>query len=218
MRKVLPSLRAIAVVTTVLSILAVVSTPAAAQNKDKDKDKPKHHDRSNPKPPKDKDDKPPKGDKGDQGDDGDDKGGRNDNVASRNGATIVDLSAAGQQATTALRTGAVTSLNGGKISFSSQQTVLAALTAGEKAQQVQLVAALTSNGNEHAKNEAQRLVARLHGLSLDGARLPDAVKDFNKLIDASSTEFLSNPPAELLAIQSTLARMSQPLYATSGKR
>ncbi|MBS1834794.1 MAG: hypothetical protein JST65_18895 [Acidobacteria bacterium] len=204
MRKVLPSFRAIAVLTTVLSILAVVSTPAAAQSrdKDKDKDKPKHHDRSNPKPPKD--------DK--------DKNDRSDNVSSLNGAAIVNLTAASQQVTTALRSGSVTSMSGGNIPVASQQTVLAALTAGEQAQQEQLVAALTSNGNEHAKKEAKRLVARLHGLSRDGARLPDAIKVFNELIDASSTEFLSNPPAELLAIQSTLARMVQPLYATSGER
>lgn len=206
MRKVLPSFRAIAVVTTVLSILAIVAAPAAAQNggvgNDKGKGNEKHHDRSNPKPPKD--------DK--------DKKDRSDNVSSLNGAAIVNLTAASQQVTTALRSGSITSMTGGNIPVASQQTVLAALTAGEHAQQEQLVAALTSNGNSQATKEAQRLVARLHQVSRDVARLPDAVKVFNELIDASSAEFLSNPPAELFAIQSTLSRMAQPLYATSGGR
>ena len=119
------------------------------------------------------------------------------------------VASVGQRMVLALRTGTLATPAGRPISPESQQTVLGALSPDGNADVLTLLFALTSNGNEHAKKPAKKLIEALPGASETPDRLSAAVKAFNSLVDASSTEFLANPPAEFLAIQAVLAPMAQ---------
>lgn len=63
----------------------------------------------------------------------------------------------------------------------------------------------------------RNLVSSLQGLTaggqVDAGRLTVVVRAYNALINASSTEYLSNPPEELRAIQSILSILLNAAYA-----
>ena len=160
----------------------------------------KHHDRSNPKPPK-----PPK-----------DKTSANLSLATAPGATAGTL--AGQQIVTGLRTGTLLAPNGRPIPPEARRVVLDALTPDGRPDVATLLFALTSNGNDHATKQAKKLIGTLRDASGSPDGLSDAVKAFNSLVDASSAQFLTNPPEEFLAIQAVLAPMAhEAVLASAGQ-
>jgi hypothetical protein len=177
-----------------------------------------HHDRSNPKPPK-HDDHDKDHDKGKGNDshakapDPKDKAKAHFEVASAPGASSIATPA--QATFGALRSGTLTSRSGSPIPAEPQKAVLSAFSSDGES--LPLYAALTSNGNEHAGKQAKRLVESLHGVSDNPDRLPGAVKAYNALVDASSAQFLSAPPAEFLAVQAALTPMArEATVASSG--
>ena len=52
------------------------------------------------------------------------------------------------------------------------------------------------------------LMESLSGLGLDQRRIPNAVKNFNDFVQKASPEFLTNPPAEFVAIHAVLAQIT----------
>ena len=120
---------------------------------------------------------------------------------------------------------AITSPAGNPIPAGTQQTLLSVLT-GPKSVQVnagseQITNALSSVQGGPTVNQAQQLVNSLQGLlktnsasgrqvsnvKVNPTRLLAAVKAYNNLINASSAQFLNNPPPELLAIRAVLSQL-----------
>lgn len=71
-----------------------------------------------------------------------------------------------------------------------------------------LVAALTSRGNEGARDECVRLVRSVRALTVVDGQLPAAVEAFNALVDASSDAFLADPAPEFLAVHAFLGTLT----------
>ena len=209
--------RIVQVILGSLCALTLVISPAVAQHKGggnghtdhgngNGNGHEKHHDRSNPKPPKDDKGDKDKDDKG-KGDKGKDDKGKDDkgksakfSIGSVPGATTgsaVALPAAGTRMITALRARTLTTASGRTLPAESQQTVLAALSPDGTGEVLPLMFALTSNGNEHAKKQAGKLVKALPGAYDSPESLTAAVKAFNSLVDASSAQFLMAPPARV---------------------
>ena len=170
-----------------LVALFVALSPALAQDKP-EKDKPKKHDRSNPKPPKDEDP---------------------DRIALSlsNSASGTAVQSAGQQVVVTLRSGTLAGRTGRPISAEAQRLVLGALAADQTTDDGSLVAALTPDGNGQARKQATKLSRSLSGLPDHPDRLRPAVQAFNAFVDASSAEFLADPPSEFLAVQAALNPM-----------
>ena len=175
--------------------LFVALSPALAQDKG-EKDKPKKHDRSNPKPPKDDDP---------------------DRIA-LSVASGTAVQSAGQQVVVTLRNGTLTGQTGRPISAESQHLVLGALSADQNADDVSLVAALTPDGNGQARKQATKLSQSLSGLPDHPDRLRPAVQAFNAFVDASSAEFLADPPSEFLAVQAALNPMVEAATLASAQQ
>jgi hypothetical protein len=110
----------------------------------------------------------------------------------------------------------LTSPTGTPIPASSQQSILSILTgdaqAGNNVNSV--TAALFTTPGAPPLNVIQDLLASLDGLTKDKkvvpAKLLAAVRAYNAMILASNEEFLRNPPAELRAIQASLAKLVEP--------
>lgn len=110
----------------------------------------------------------------------------------------------------------LTSPTGTPIPASSQQAILSILTGDAQAgNNVNAVtAALYTAPGAPPLNVIQDLLASLEGLTKDKkvapAKLLAAVRAYNATILASNEEFLRNPPAELRAIQASLAKLVEP--------
>jgi len=110
----------------------------------------------------------------------------------------------------------LTSPTGIPIPAAIQQLLLSILTgdaqAGNNINAV--IAALYSAPGAPPLNVIQDLLASLERLTRDEkvvpAKLLAAVQAYNAMILASNEEFLRNPPAELRAIQASLAKLVQP--------
>ena len=76
-----------------------------------------------------------------------------------------------------------------------------------------LVAALTSRGNEGARDECVRLVRSVRALAVVDGQLPAAVEAFNALVDASSDAFLADPAPEFLAVHAFLGTLTREALA-----
>ena len=110
----------------------------------------------------------------------------------------------------------LTSPTGTPIPAAVQQSLLSILTADAQAgNNINAVtAALYSAPGAPPLNVIQDLLASLEKLTRDDkvvpAKLLAAVLAYNAMILASNEEFLRNPPAELRAIQASLAKLVQP--------
>ena len=99
------------------------------------------------------------------------------------------------------------------ISAAVQQVLQSVLTqtGSVGANSKQIVNALTNTPGSTSTTLAQKLVSNLKGLTAGGkvspTQLVAAVKSYNAVIDTTSNGVLSNPPQELLAIQSVLATL-----------
>ena len=124
---------------------------------------------------------------------------------------------------------AITSPAGNPIPAETQQTLLIVLTASGSVEANagigQITNALSSVPGGPTVTEVQQLLNSLQGLLKTGpatatkslkqvsnvkvnpTRLLAAVKAYNNLINASSAQFLNNPPPELLAIRSVLSQL-----------
>lgn len=87
----------------------------------------------------------------------------------------------------------------------AQQAVLAQIGGNGEDISASLVAALSSPANQRARDQAARLVSDLSGLLGRPDQLRSVVDSFNALVDASSEQFLRQPPPEFLAVESVLA-------------
>jgi hypothetical protein len=110
----------------------------------------------------------------------------------------------------------LTSPTGTPIPAAVQQSILSILTGDAQAgNNINAVtAALYSAPGAPPLNVIQDLLASLEKLTRDDkvvpAKLLAAVLAYNAMILASNEEFLRNPPAELRAIQASLAKLVQP--------
>jgi hypothetical protein len=193
----LSSHRILSVVLGSFVALFVALTPALGQNKD-EKDKPKKHDRSNPKPPKPDD--------------------LRIALPGSNAASGAATQSAGQQVVVTLRSGTLAGPTGRPISAPSQQLVLGALSGNQTTDRESLVAALTSNYNGQARKQATKLTESLPGLPDHPERLRPAVQAFNAFVNASSAEFLADPPPEFLAVQAALNPMVEAATLASAQQ
>lgn len=97
----------------------------------------------------------------------------------------------------------------------TQQAVLSLLTATSSTQAAAsintITTALTSSPGSPPVAVVQELTSRLAGLLAAGKVSPEelkaAIRAYNAMILASNTEFLNNPPAELIAIRVSLSRL-----------
>ena len=152
---------------------------------------PLHHDRSNPKPLA---------------------------LSVSNGASGTAVQSAGQQVVVTLRSGTLAGRTGRPISAEAQRLVLGALSADQTADDGSLVAALTPDGNGQARKQATKLSQSLSGLPDHPDRLRPAVQAFNAFVDASSAEFLADPPSEFLAVQAALNPMVEAATLASAQQ
>ncbi|MCT7987960.1 hypothetical protein [Laspinema olomoucense] len=110
-----------------------------------------------------------------------------------------------------LSTGNITGLAGASVSFEAQQLVAAVLTTGEVNSVNALSTALSSTPGAPSVEATRRLASKLARLLADGQvnaqDLLDSIRSYNEMIRQSNSEFLRNPPAELLAIQVALSRL-----------
>jgi hypothetical protein len=67
-----------------------------------------------------------------------------------------------------------------------------------------LVQSLSAGDNSRARRSAEALVRSLNRLDGHGGGLSESVARFNAFVDASSAEFLGNPPAEFVAMARAL--------------
>ncbi len=118
---------------------------------------------------------------------------------------------------TTLYAGTLISPGGIAISLPVQHALLDLLIGAED-MQAPLAVRLAPEENLAARKEALVLVHRLHGLVNAPSGLRDAVIAFNALVDASSAEFLSAPPAEFLAIHAALEMLVRTVSATNSRR
>ena len=99
------------------------------------------------------------------------------------------------------------------ISAAVQQVLQSVLTktGSVGANSKQIVNALTNTPGATTTTLAQKLVSNLKGLTAGGkvspTQLVAAIKSYNDVIDTTSNGVLSDPPQELLAIQSVLATL-----------
>ena len=110
----------------------------------------------------------------------------------------------------------LTSPTGTPIPAAVQQSLLSILTTDAQAGNNinVLTAALTTAPGAPPLNVIQDLLDSLEGLTKEErvvpVKLQAAVRAYNAMILASNEEFLRNPPAELRAIQASLAKLVQP--------
>ncbi|MCT7956555.1 hypothetical protein [Laspinema palackyanum] len=110
-----------------------------------------------------------------------------------------------------LSAGNINGLTGASVSFEAQQLVAAVLTTGEVNSVNALSTALSSTPGAPSVEATRRLASKLARLLADGQvnaqDLLDSIRSYNEMIRQSNSEFLRNPPAELLAIQVALSRL-----------
>ncbi|BCU10811.1 hypothetical protein [Microcystis aeruginosa] len=109
----------------------------------------------------------------------------------------------------------LTSPTGTPIPAAVQELLLSILTGDAQAgNNINAVTAALYSASGAPLDLIQDLLNRLEGLTLGNAVNPvnllAAVQAYNAMILASNEEFLRNPPAELRAIQASLAKLVQP--------
>ncbi|MDB9421462.1 hypothetical protein PN467_13280 [Microcystis aeruginosa CS-563/04] len=128
----------------------------------------------------------------------------------------ISVNQAAASVNTQLADNNLTSPTGSPIPPAIQQSILSILTGDAQAgNNINAVtAALYTAPGAPPLNVIQDLLASLEGLTNDEkvvpAKLLAAVLAYNAMILASNEEFLRNPPAELRAIQASLAKLVQP--------
>jgi hypothetical protein len=128
----------------------------------------------------------------------------------------ISVNQAAASVNTLLADNNLTSPTGTPIPAAVQQSLLSILTTDAQAgNNINAVtAALYSAPGAPPLNVIQDLLASLEKLTRDDkvvpAKLLAAVLAYNAMILASNEEFLRNPPAELRAIQASLAKLVQP--------
>ncbi|QGZ91380.1 hypothetical protein [Microcystis aeruginosa] len=128
----------------------------------------------------------------------------------------ISVNQAAASVNTQLADNNLTSPTGTPIPPAIQQSILSILTGDAQAgNNINAVtAALYTAPGAPPLNVIQDLLASLEGLTNDEkvvpAKLLAAVLAYNAMILASNEEFLRNPPAELRAIQASLAKLVQP--------
>ena len=119
---------------------------------------------------------------------------------------------------------------GGEIPTSAQRAVLTLLLRNEDDRSPEAVYAALTNGNSGAERQARRLVAEASGLltvmnTLDPLRpgraapsqLARVTGAYNSFVDASGDAFISNPPAELLALHAVLDELVEASIQNEGR-
>jgi hypothetical protein len=148
-----------------------------------------------------------------------DRGGLPPTLHDRGGVTApsnVNVAAYESEAlaiASAMEAGLVTGPNGIPLPQSAQHSVLASLHGLDSERSL---AGRLSHGNDpQAHAQAVVLTELLQGLLRHPGQLAEVALAFNALIDASSDEFLLDPPPELLAVRSSLARL---IHAAASER
>ena len=126
---------------------------------------------------------------------------------------------------TATFAGAVTALRDGTlltvrpVPVPAQQAVFDVFGTDGEAAGATLVGALTSRGNEGARDQALHLVEALRTLTVQDGQLPRTVEAFNAFVDASSGQFLEDPAPEFLVVHAFIgALVEEAVAADSGTR
>jgi hypothetical protein len=121
------------------------------------------------------------------------------------GLDLAAFESEAQAITLTMESGLVSGPDGLPLPFPAQQSVLAALR-GLDANGA-LSDRLATNNSTEAAAKADCLSNTLRDLLAHPDRLEGVAIAFNDFVDASSEEFLSAPPAELLVIRAALSRL-----------
>jgi hypothetical protein len=117
---------------------------------------------------------------------------------------------------TELSNNSLTTLAGSSISVTTQQSLSNILTGNEQSSvSINSVAeSFSATPGSPPLTLIQDLLSNLEGLTknkeVSSAKLLAAVRAYNAMILASEQEFLGNPPAEILAIQAILTKLTSP--------
>lgn len=96
----------------------------------------------------------------------------------------------------------------------AQQAVFDVFGIDGEAAAATLVGALTSRGNDGARDQALALVTALRNLTVQDGQLPGTVEAFNAFLDASSWSFLEDPAPEFLVVHSFIGTLVEEAVAT----
>lgn len=116
------------------------------------------------------------------------------------------IAAAAQRVGVSLRAGLLTT-PGGSLPQAVQARIHDLLTRPGQGNAASVRASLVSRGNGGARTEASTLVASAEGLLQYPTLLRESVLAHNAFVNASSTEFLADPPTEFLTIQAVLSAL-----------
>jgi hypothetical protein len=111
--------------------------------------------------------------------------------------------------------GALTSLAAAPASDVARHAVLDVFRRAGDPASTDLVRALTSRGNDGARQHSVALVAALRNLTVQDGQLPATVEAFNALVDASSDGFLADPAPEFVVVHSFIGALVDEALATS---
>lgn len=135
-------------------------------------------------------------------------------VFSNSNAQIA-VNQAGVSLASQLSANSLTTASGSAIPAPAQQSVLNLLTVSSTTQASGSISSITNalatGINAPPAAVVAELVSSLLGLLAEGKitpqQLKNAITSYNELIRSSNAEFLSNPPAELIAIRVSLSRL-----------
>lgn len=142
-------------------------------------------------------------------------GGGTETVFQGGSSVQASVNQAGVSLASQLSANSLTTASGSAIPAPSQQSVLNLLTADSTTQASAsintITTALATGINAPPGTAVAELVSSLLGLLAEGKvspqQLKNAITSYNELIRSSNAEFLSNPPAELIAIRVSLSRL-----------
>ena len=123
-------------------------------------------------------------------------------------AVAASVAAAVTSASEALKSGAMTTPAGASIPLAAQAHTYSILNGdADQPVSVQEISAALSTAGPRAGVFVPRLVSSFAALRTQPSRLPTVLERYNNFTRAASSEFISSPPAEYLAMHAVLAQL-----------
>ncbi len=134
--------------------------------------------------------------------------GDNDNLVLAGRFNVTSVAAAVTSTTGDLRAGNLSTPAGTLVPAAAQASTYTLLASDVRpAASVDAISAALSQAGPAASALVPKLVESFADLRTNPSRLPGVVAQYNRFTNAASNEFVSNPPAEFLAMHSVLARL-----------
>jgi len=134
--------------------------------------------------------------------------GDDDNLVLAGRFNVTSVATAVTATTGALRTGSLSTPAGALVPAQAQAHAYALLSSDlTPTASVAAISNALSTAGPAASAMVPKLLESFASLRTDPSRLPGVVAQYNRFTNAASNEFISNPPAEFLAMHSILARL-----------